>query len=78
MVSNNQQVGESILINSLSELQSICESFNFTDCGVNYLGGMNILLEFKNKKDEFDSKYACFDSDSQRSVKEGKEIRALI
>ncbi|GKD28212.1 nucleotide-binding alpha-beta plait domain-containing protein [Tanacetum coccineum] len=67
----NALVGESILIHSPSELQSIlCQPFNVSDCKVKHLGGLKILLEFRNEKGGHCSSTNCLESEMSSEVGE--------
>ncbi|GJU33637.1 hypothetical protein Tco_1181991 [Tanacetum coccineum] len=64
-------VGESIVIHTTSELQSILrQPFNVSDCKVNHLGGSRILLEFRNEKEGHHSSTNCLESEMSAEVGE--------
>ncbi|GJW06364.1 nucleotide-binding alpha-beta plait domain-containing protein [Tanacetum coccineum] len=67
------QVGESILIHSPSQLLSICGFFNVSNCKVENLGGMRIILEFRNKEGEY--KTTIDSLKSAKSAEVGEEVK---
>ncbi|GJR54686.1 nucleotide-binding alpha-beta plait domain-containing protein [Tanacetum coccineum] len=67
-------VGESIVIHTPSELQSILrQPFNVSDCKVNHLGGSRILLELRNEKEGHHSSTNCLESEMSAEVGEKLE-----
>nr|GEU31305.1 nucleotide-binding alpha-beta plait domain-containing protein [Tanacetum cinerariifolium] len=66
------QVDESILIHSPSQLLSICGFFNVSN-KVENLGGMRIILEFRNKEGEY--KTTIDSLKSAKSAEVGEEVK---
>ncbi|GJW91538.1 hypothetical protein Tco_0169091, partial [Tanacetum coccineum] len=74
MYGEDTVVGESIVIHTPSELQSIlCQPFNVSDCKVIHLGGSRILLEFRNEKEGHRSSTNCLESETSAEVGEKLE-----